>query len=209
MIGNNSCGVHSVMAGETVRQRRRARDPDLRRHCGCASGATTEDELPAIIAAAAERGEIYARLRELRDRYADAIRARFPQIPRRVSGYNLDDLLPENGFHVARALVGTEGTCVTILEATLQPRAAARRARSLLVLGYPDVYRGRRPRRRRSCSSSPIGARRASTTGSSSDMKKKGIHPEDVKLLPDGRRLAAGRVRRRHARRRPTPARSG
>ena len=45
------------------------------------------------------------------DRHADEVRARFPDIPRRVSGYNLDELLPELGFHVARALVGTEGTC--------------------------------------------------------------------------------------------------
>ena len=48
----------------------------------------------------------------IRDRYAGLIRARFPDIPRRVSGYNLEQLLPENGFNVARALVGTEGTCV-------------------------------------------------------------------------------------------------
>ena len=52
-----------------------------------------------------------------RERYADEIRNRFPKLPRRVSGYNLDALLPENGFHVARALVGAESTLVTILEA--------------------------------------------------------------------------------------------
>ena len=43
------------------------------------------------------------------DRVAPLVRARYPKIPRRVSGYNLDELLPENGFHVARALVGSEG----------------------------------------------------------------------------------------------------
>jgi hypothetical protein len=57
------------------------------------------------------------------------IRARYPDIPRRVSGYNLDDLLPEKGFHVARALVGSESTLVTILEAKLRllknPKARA------------------------------------------------------------------------------------
>ena len=73
------------------------------------------------------------------------IRARFPHIPRRVSGYNLDELLPENGFHVARALVGTEGTCVMVLEATLRLcRSPPQRA--LVVLGYPDVYEAGRPR---------------------------------------------------------------
>ncbi|RDI21097.1 hypothetical protein DEU38_11538 [Rhodococcus sp. AG1013] len=43
------------------------------------------------------------------------MRARYPDIPRRVSGYNLDSLLPENRFHVAKALVGSESTLVTVL----------------------------------------------------------------------------------------------
>ena len=51
--------------------------------------------------------------------HAGLIRSRYPNIPRRVSGYNLDELLPESGFNVARALVGTESTCVTILQAEL------------------------------------------------------------------------------------------
>ncbi len=68
-------------------------------------------------AAAGAMGQIYAGLASLRDRYAGLIREKFPRIPRRVSGYNLDavSLLPENGFHVARALVGSEGTCVTVV----------------------------------------------------------------------------------------------
>src|SRR5439155_15428376 len=101
-------------------------------------GPTSDDELARIIAAGGRRGEIYAKLRDLRDRYADLIRERYPQIPRRVSGYNLQQLLPENGFHVARALVGTESTCGTVLEAKLRlvPRP---RAKSLLVLGFPSV----------------------------------------------------------------------
>src|SRR6185503_11827074 len=84
-------------------------------------------------------GEIYGKLKALRDKYADLIRKRYPKIPRRVSGYNLDELLPENGFHVARALVGSEGTCVTVLEASTR-LVYSPPARSLLVLGYPDVY---------------------------------------------------------------------
>ena len=76
---------------------------------------------------------------KLRDRYAARIREKFPDIPRRVSGYNLPYLLPEKGFHVARALVGSENTCVTVLEATVQliPNPAAR---SLLVVGFEDIY---------------------------------------------------------------------
>src|SRR5690606_41823446 len=85
------------------------------------------------------RGEIYAGLGALVERYAPLIRDRFPDIPRRVSGYNLPALLPENGFNVARALVGSEGTCVTILEATVR-LVPSPPARVLVVLGYPDIY---------------------------------------------------------------------
>lgn len=65
-------------------------------------------------------------------------RCGFPDIPRRVSGYNLDSLLPEKGFDLARALVGSEGTLVTVLRAELAlvPVPAYE---SMVVLGYDDI----------------------------------------------------------------------
>ena len=79
---------------------------------------------------------IYQQLRELVDARADQIRERYPRIPRRVSGYNLDSLLPEQDFDVARALAGSESTLVTILHAELRlvpkPGAQALRARDLV-----------------------------------------------------------------------------
>jgi Fe-S oxidoreductase len=83
------------------------------------------------------QGEIYGKLRDLRDRVGDLVRERYPNIPRRVSGYNLDRLLPDHGFDVAAALTGTEGTCVTVLEATVR-LIDNPRVRSLLVLGFAD-----------------------------------------------------------------------
>src|SRR5881398_3474095 len=83
-------------------------------------GRTSEDDLARIISEGGRRGDIYTKLKALRDRYADLIRERYPRIPRRVSGYNLDQLLPENGFNVARALVGSESTLVTVLGATMR-----------------------------------------------------------------------------------------
>lgn len=138
MIGNNSCGMHAQMAGkveENIEELEILTYDGLRMRVG----ATSEDELARIIAAGGRRGEIYAELKALRNRYADDIRQRFPNIPRRVSGYNLNELLPENGFHVARALVGSEGTCITVLEATckLIPNPPYR---SLVVLGFSDVF---------------------------------------------------------------------
>lgn len=102
-------------------------------------GKTGDDDLETIIRAGGRRGEIYSKLKMLRDKYADLIRERYPKILQRVSGYNLDDLLPENGFNVARALVGSEGTCVVVLEATAHLVYSPPK-RFLLVLGYPDVY---------------------------------------------------------------------
>jgi len=102
-------------------------------------GASSETELQAIITAGGRRGEIYNALHGIRDRYADQIRTRFPKIPRRVSGYNLDDLLPENGFHAARALVGTEGTCAIVLEAKLKLIRSPQH-RVLVGLGYEDAF---------------------------------------------------------------------
>ena len=140
MIGNDSCGVHSVMAGKTEEN---VEALEVLTYDGLrlSVGPTTEDDLAAIIAAGGRRGAIYAGMKAIRDRYAELIRARFPNIPRRVSGYNLNELLPENDFNVARALVGTEGTCATTLEATLR-LVASPPVRTLVVLGYPDVSRG-------------------------------------------------------------------
>src|SRR5919197_2617973 len=138
MIGNNSCGTHSVMAGQTVDN---IHELEVLTYDGLRLrvGPTSEEELERTIAQGGRRGEIYARLRDLRDRYGELVRQRYPRIPRRCSGYNLDQLLPERGFHVARALVGSESTCVTLLEATtrLVPSPQHRRT---VVLGYPDRF---------------------------------------------------------------------
>jgi FAD/FMN-containing dehydrogenase/Fe-S oxidoreductase len=182
MLGNNSCGVHSIMAGRTVDNVRRleilTRDGQ---HLWV--GPTPPDELAAIIAAGGRRGEIYERLKELADTYADDIRARYPDIPRRVSGYNLDQLLPENGFNVARALVGSEGTCVTILSAELE-LVPSPPCRVLLVIGYEDVYVAA-DHVTDILGHGPIGLE-AFDTPLVEDLKKVGDFHEDMELLPKG-----------------------
>ena len=138
MIGNNSCGVHSVMAGKTddnIEELQALCYDGLRLKVG----ATSSNDLERIIHEGGRRGEIYSRLKAISAAYGDLIRQRFPNIPRRVSGYNLNYLLPENGFHIARALVGSEGTCVTILEATCR-LVESPPERVLLVVAYADIY---------------------------------------------------------------------
>src|SRR5262245_14900654 len=189
MLGNNSCGVHSVMSqfyGPGSRVSDNTHRLEILTYDGLRMwvGPTADDELQQIIAAGGRRGEIYAALRRLRDTYADLIRQRYPKIPRRISGYNLDDLLPENGFNVARALVGSESTCVTILQAELH-LIHNPAARTLVVLGYPDVSRAgdHVPEILRF---KPIGLE-GMDDRLIDDMIKTRIHPASIKMLPEGR----------------------
>ena len=137
MIGNNSCGIHAQMAGR-VADNVRALDTLTYDGLRLTAGPTSPEKLEAIILAGGRRGDIYRRLRDLRDKYADQIRAVFPPIPRRVSGFNLPALLPENGFDLASALVGSEGTCVTVLRAKLRLVYAPRK-RALMMVGFDNI----------------------------------------------------------------------
>ncbi len=138
MIGNNSCGVHALMGGKTVDN---IESLDLLLYDGTrlTVGPTTEAELEALINAGGRIGGIYTGLKRLRDSYADLVRKQFPQIPRRVSGFNLDQLLPENNFNVARALVGSEGACAIILSATLR-LVRSPQFRTLVGVGFQDIF---------------------------------------------------------------------
>ncbi len=158
MIGNNSCGVHSVMAGKTddnieeleivtydgVQMRvgqnlihvgaRGAEEP-----CGDSRPRPSGGPEVSGRSASDRANQIHNALKQIADQYGDLIRKKFPNIPRRVSGYNLNYLLPENGFHIARALVGSEGTCATVVEATCR-LVESPPERVLLIVAYPDIY---------------------------------------------------------------------
>jgi FAD/FMN-containing dehydrogenase/Fe-S oxidoreductase len=183
MIGNNSCGVHSIMGGKAEEN---VIELEILTYDGERMwvGQTPDEELDRIIAAGGRRGQIYADLRNLRDRYGELIRERFPHIPRRVSGYNLNRLLPEQGFDVAKALVGTESTCVTILQAKVR-LVESPPVRSLVVLGYPSVYEAA-DQVPEVMKHGPIGLEGLDNR-LIDDMKKKHIHPQDMELVPPGK----------------------
>jgi FAD/FMN-containing dehydrogenase/Fe-S oxidoreductase len=137
MIGNNSCGSTAQAYGKMVDAVRRL---EILTYDGLRTwvGETSDEDYEKIIAAGGREAEIYRRLREIRDAYLSQIRTGYPKIPRRVSGYNLDSLLPERGFHVGRALVGSESTLVTVLHAELS-LVDLPKHKALVVLGYPDI----------------------------------------------------------------------
>ena len=182
MIGNNSCGVHSLMGGKTAEN---VIALDVLTYDGTelTASRTSEAELAKIAEQGGRRGEIYGDLSSLADKYGDLIRTRYPDIPRRVSGYNLDQLLPENGFDVARSLVGSESTCVVVLQAVVR-LVPSPPHRVLLVLGYPDVYSAA-DHVDDVLAYEPIGLEGIDDR-LVHFMRKKGLHPEDVDLLPDG-----------------------
>ncbi len=138
MIGNNSCGVHSVFAGRTEDN---VLELEVLTYEGdrFRVGPTDAGEFDRIIAAGGRQAEIYAAMRQLADDHGDEIRTRYPDIPRRVSGYNLPQLLPEHGFDVAKALVGSESTLVTVLEAKVR-LVESPQGRTLVAVGYEDVF---------------------------------------------------------------------
>ncbi|MFD7957318.1 FAD-binding and (Fe-S)-binding domain-containing protein [Streptomyces ardesiacus] len=137
MIGNNSCGATAQAHGKVVDNIARLEVllyDGTRFWCG----ETNDEEYAEIERQGDLRATVYRRLRALRDTYGDEIRRRFPDVPRRVSGYNLDSLLPEYGFDVAGLLVGSESTLVTVVRAELELVPVVKE-RSLLVLGFDSI----------------------------------------------------------------------
>ncbi|MFB9519883.1 FAD-binding and (Fe-S)-binding domain-containing protein [Streptomyces cremeus] len=128
MIGNNSCGAHSVAWGTTADQ---VRELDVLTYGGDALHLARGgwDQAPRALARTG--------LRTLVDDNLALLRTGFPGLPRRISGYALDALLPENGVDLARAFCGSEGTLGVVTEAVVG-LVEAPRARALAVLGYAD-----------------------------------------------------------------------
>ena len=182
MMGNNSCGVHSVMGGKTDAN---VLELDILTYDGIRMkvGRTSKEEVEKYIQEGGRKGEIYAKLKSFTEKYSTLIEEKYPKIPRCVSGYNLTWLLEKNGFDLAKALIGSESTCVTILEAKVR-LVYSPPVRSLLVLGYPDIYTAcdhimeimeHKPTALEGIDNDLVD-----------DMKKKKVHPQDIKLLPDG-----------------------
>ncbi|PKV86390.1 FAD-binding and (Fe-S)-binding domain-containing protein [Streptomyces sp. TLI_146] len=123
MIGNNACGSHSVAYGTTA---------DNVHALAVVSGAGEALRLGQGWAGAP------AGLRDFTERHLAALRTGYPQdLPRRISGYAMDALLPERGTDLARAFCGSEGTLGVLTEATVR-LVEMPVARALAVLGYPD-----------------------------------------------------------------------
>ncbi len=119
MLGNNSAGAHSIAYGLTVDHAL-----ELTTILSDGSRVVFTDLTPAGLEAKCRsdglEGQIYREVSRLIAEHREEILARYPKILRRVSGYNLDQLMKEKPFNLARLAVGSEGTLVAVVEAKMR-----------------------------------------------------------------------------------------
>ena len=149
MIGNNSCGSTAQAYGKMADSVRRL---EILTYDGLRTwvGETSDEQYQRIAAAGGRKAELYQRLREIRDTYLGQIRTGYPKIPRRVSGYNLDQLLPENGVPRGQG---------TGRQREHPGHRAARGDRGVRNTALPVPRRARVPRHRRRRRSGAEGCR--------------------------------------------------
>ena len=116
MIGNNSCGSHSIIYGKTI-------DHVLELDVVLSDGTRTvfkpvgDREYGEKAAAGGMEGRIYHEIRRIAHENRDEIEARYPRIMRRVGGYNLDEFIGDGPFDPCKMIVGSEGTLAAVTEA--------------------------------------------------------------------------------------------
>ncbi len=116
MIGNNSCGSHSILYGKTI-DHVQTLDVVLSDGTSTEFGPVGEREYGEKAALEGMEGRIYREIRRIAHENRDEVAARYPKIMRRVGGYNLDEFTGEGIFDLCKMIVGSEGTLAAVTEA--------------------------------------------------------------------------------------------
>ena len=137
MLGNNSGGAHSIAYGLTIEH--------VIEVTGCLAdgsrivlGEVSPAAFEAKMRLASLEGQVYREVARIREQYAEDIRRGYPRHWRRACGYSLDELVKDRPLNMARLVVGSEGTLLTIVEAKMR---LVRRPRhtALDVIHYHDI----------------------------------------------------------------------
>ncbi len=136
-VGNNTCGSHSVIYGKTS-------DHVLEVQAVLSDGSQAHfrqlqsQEMETRLSGAGLESEIYRQVKRIARENRDEIVARYPNIMRRVSGYNLDDFMGDGPVNMARMVVGSEGTLCVVTEAKVNLVPVPAR-KALAVLHFHDI----------------------------------------------------------------------
>ncbi len=149
MIGNNSAGARSLRYGKTV-DHVASLDVVLDDGTPLKLEGLDDTAFANLCAGTGRAAELHRTVSRIVGEHESEIRARFPRILRRVSGYNLDELVPGLAvrplgwpaepwqFNLARLIVGSEGTLAVVRGARL--RLVKRPAfQGLVVLSFSSI----------------------------------------------------------------------
>lgn len=138
-IGNNSCGAHSIVWGKTV-------DNVIELNGVLSNGdqvkftELSDSDFDLKLVGECFESEIYRKLSSVIDNNQEEIINRFPKIQRRVSGYNLDELISPGNLNMARFVTGSEGTLVTITDAKVN-LVEIPKIKALGVVHFDDMFK--------------------------------------------------------------------
>ena len=139
VIGNNSCGSHSVIYGKTIDHILKL-NTVLSDGTNCVFEPIKHSELDLKLTSNSLESQIYIKSLNLYRNYKDEVKLRFPKILRRVGGYNLDTVSSKDYFDITKLIVGSEGTLTTILEAEINLETIPKN-KGLLVLEFDDLMK--------------------------------------------------------------------
>lgn len=109
MMGNNAAGSRSLRYGTMVDH---VLEVTLAHSNGelITYGQLSADEWATKSEELSFEGRLYQEIHRIKETYAEEIKNNFPDLPRRASGYNLNELLKQEGINLSKIITGSEGT---------------------------------------------------------------------------------------------------
>ena len=139
VIGNNSCGAHSIIYGKTI-DNVKSLKTILSNGEDHIFKKIRFSEFEKLILNDSFSSNLYLNSINLFKKYTDELTRRYPDIQRRVGGYNLDEINKDGFVDLTKIIVGSEGTLATVTEAELN-LVELPNSKGLLVVEFDDIIK--------------------------------------------------------------------